>query len=125
LAARPVSYKSPTVNAKLRTFEVKSLIESPPAGVAPGCLVEVTLVLDQRQGIGVPSAAVQQRNGASVVFVVEDGAARLKPVETGRDNDGWTEILADALAVGTPVIRMGQQLVTDGTRVSVVAEGGR
>ncbi len=125
LEARPVAYKSPTINAKLRTFEVKSLIESPPPGVAPGCLAEVRLVLDQRQGVGVPTAAIQQRGGARVVFVVEDGRARMKPVETGRDSQGWTEVLADGLAVGTPVISMGQQLVTDGTPVSVVAEGTR
>ena len=117
-----VGYKSPTVNRKLRTFEVKGLIESPPEGSAPGCLAEVVVVLDQRQGVGVPSAAIQQRGGSDVLFLVEDGHARMLPVEAGRSSAGWTEIRGEAVSAGTEVVTMGQQLVTDGAAVSIVEE---
>lgn len=125
LDLRPVAYKSPTVNPKLRTFEVKGLVESPPPGVAPGCLAQVVIVLDSRNGLGIPSAAVQQRSGQSVVFRVEGGQARLVPVTTGRDMNGWTEILDGGLPAGAEVATMGQQLVSDGTPVSVVQEVAR
>ncbi len=121
LGDRPVSYKSATVNNKLRTFEVKGLIESPPAGVVPGCLAEATIVIDRRQGIGVPSGAVQVRGNREAVFTVENGTTRVIPVKTGRDTEGWREI-TEGLAPGTPVVSLGQFLVEDGTPITVVKE---
>jgi RND family efflux transporter MFP subunit len=125
LGARPATYKSPTVNPKLRTFEVKALVESPPAGVAPGCLAEVVIVMDERTGVGVPLMAIGRRGGHSVVFLVEGEQARMVQVKTGRSVGGWTEIVEGDVTAGTPVIRMGQQLVEEGTPVSVVEEASR
>ncbi|HOV76929.1 MAG TPA: hypothetical protein PLS24_02800, partial [Sedimentisphaerales bacterium] len=33
-----VSYRSPTVDPKLRTFEVKCLVKDPPEGIVPGAM---------------------------------------------------------------------------------------
>ena len=121
LGDRPVSYKSPTVHSKLRTFEVEGLIESPPEGVVPGCLAEVTIVADRRGGVGVPAGAVQTRSNQSVLFTVEGEQAQMVPVTTGRDMEGWIEIL-DGVAAGTPVVSMGQTLIEQGTPVSIVEE---
>ncbi|MCL4206766.1 MAG: efflux RND transporter periplasmic adaptor subunit [Pirellulaceae bacterium] len=120
-----VVYKSPTVTPKLRTFEIKTLIESPPPEVAPGCLAEVVVVLDGRRGVGIPTAAIAQRGGNSAIFVVELQTARMLPVQTGRSMSGWTEILDGGLSVGAEVITMGQQLVNDGTPVAVAKEDSR
>jgi len=125
LGSRPVSYKSPTVDRKLRTFEVRALVESPPSGVAPGCLAEVTVVMGSRSGVGVPAAAIGQRGGHSVVFLVEGEQARMVQVKTGREIGGWTEIVEGDVTAGTPIISMGQQLVEDGTPVSIVKEDAR
>jgi RND family efflux transporter MFP subunit len=125
LGVRPVAYKSPTINPKLRTFEIKSLVDSPPAGVAPGGLAEVTVVFDGRRGTGVPSSAIQQRGGGSVVFVIENDRARMLTVKTGRSESGWTEILDSQLSVGMPVVTMGQQQLNEGRPVSVAREDAR
>jgi len=125
LGVRPVTYKSPTVNPKLRTFEVKGLVESPPRGVAPGCLAEVAIVMDERTGVGVPTAAIVQRRTHSVVFLVEREQARMVQVKTGRETSGWTEIVEGDVTAQTPIITMGQHLVEDGTPVSVVKEASR
>ena len=124
LGLRPVDDKSPTVDAKLRTFEVKGLVEDPPDGVVPGCLAKVTIVVDSRPGVGVPSSAVVTRGGRSVVFTATDATARMLAVRTGRDLDGWTEVL-EGVAAGTPVVSMGQTLVDEGTPVTIVEEGRR
>jgi RND family efflux transporter MFP subunit len=121
LGERPVSYQSPTVHPKLRTFEVKGLVESPPEGVVPGCLAEVTVVVDGRTGVGVPSGAVQTRGGRSVVFTVDQQRAQMVPVSLGREMEGWREVL-EGVTPGTPVISMGQTLVEDGTSISIVQE---
>lgn len=125
LGTRPVSYKSPTVDRKLRTFEVKGLVESPPPGVAPGCLAEVAIVMDQRTGVGVPTVAIGQRGGHSVVFLVEGEQARMVQVKTGREISGWTEVVEGDVTAQTPIITMGQHLVEDGTPVSVVKEAAQ
>jgi len=122
LGERAVSYKSPTVHHKLRTFEVKGLVESPPEGVVPGCLAEVTIVAHSREGVGVPAGAVQTRGERSVLFTVEREKANMVPVTMGREMGGWREII-EGVAPGTPVVSMGQTMVDDGTPVSIIREG--
>jgi RND family efflux transporter MFP subunit len=125
LGSRPVTYKSPTINPKLRTFEIKSQVANPPQSVASGGLAEVTVVMDSRVGIGIPSSAIQQRGGKSVVFVIQDDSARMVPVETGRTAAGWTEILDSGWTVGSLIVTMGQQQLSEGRLVSVAREDAR
>jgi RND family efflux transporter MFP subunit len=125
LGVRPVSYKSPTVHPKLRTFEVRALVDSPPEGVAPGCLANVVILLDRRSSVGVPSAAVQRRDDRDVVFVVTDGQARRLPLTTGLETGGWLEVARGDLPAGTPVVTLGQQLIEEGAPVSVIEESSQ
>jgi RND family efflux transporter MFP subunit len=122
LGSYPVTYKSPTVHPKLRTFEVKGIVETPPDGVVPGCLAEVEITLDGRPGIGVPTDAIQRRGDEKVVFVADKDQARMIPVTAGREFNGWTEVTAADLVAGMPVITMGQAQAEEGTAVSLVEE---
>ncbi len=122
LGSHPVSYKSPTVHSKLRTFEVKGVIENPPEEVVPGCLAEISIVLDDHSGVGVPSGAIQRRGDQKVVFALEGDLARMVPVETGREMEGWTEVKGDNLSAGTEIVTLGQALVENGSAVSLVKE---
>ncbi len=122
LELRTISYKSPAINPKLRTFEVKCLLENPPDGISPGAMAEVAVVLESRKGLGVPAALVQQRGGQDVIFVVEGDIARKKEVQTGLENDGWVELLAGDLTETTLVVSMGQYMLDDGTEVSIQKE---
>ena len=67
---------------------------------------------------------VQIRGGRPVLFTLTRERAEMISVETGRDIDGWREIL-QGLSAGTPVITMGQTLVDSDAPVSVVEEDGR
>ncbi len=122
LGTFPVSYKSPEIQAALRTFEIKCLIESPPEGIVPGAIANIQAVLRAAPGVGVPHEVVQVRNGKQVVFVVEDDVAKAIPIETGLTMDGWTEVLNGVVASGAPVIAMGCNLVNDGSPVAVQTE---
>ena len=117
--ARVVTYKGPTINPQLRTFEVKCLIKDPPENFVPGALAEIAILLEMRDGLGVPSDAVQIRKGRSVVFIVQDQTARMIEVNTGLETDGWTEIRDSKLTENTPVVTMGQFLLNDGTAVRI------
>ena len=117
-----ISYRSPTIHPRLRTFEIKSVLENPPEGVTSGAIAQIAVVLEARRGLGVPSESIQQRGGRSVVFVVENDTARQVPVTTGIESDGWTEIREGDLKEGAAVITMGQSMVEAGMPVVVQQE---
>jgi len=116
------SYRSPTIHPKLRTFEVKCLLENPPAGVVPGAMANVAIVFETREGIGIPSAALQNRSGRSVVFVVRDNVAHQEPVTTGIEADGWTEVREGNVRGDDPIVTMGQNMLNQGTTVDIRQE---
>lgn len=121
LGVFPVSFKSPTIDPALRVFEVKCRI---PGGQAvPGQLAEVRLVLERRQGLGVPREALTRLEGGQGVYTVQDRVARLIRVVAGVENDGWVEVRSEALRPGLPVITEGRFLVSDGVRVEVRSRG--
>jgi len=117
LEGRIITYKSPTIQPKLRTFEVKCLLESPPENFVPGAMAQIAILLEKRTGPGVPSDAIQIRGGRPVVFLVEDHTARMVEVTTGLEMDGWTEIREGTLKENAPVVSMGQFLLNDGAAV--------
>ena len=118
-----VTYKSPTINPKLRTFEVKCLLTNPPAGVAPGAMAQISIILESRRGLGVPSVAIQQRGGRNVVFIVRDNISHQVVVQPGIEMDGWTEVRDGEVNEQTAVVTMGQYMIEEGTRVAVQKEG--
>ncbi|HAL91662.1 MAG TPA: efflux RND transporter periplasmic adaptor subunit, partial [Verrucomicrobia bacterium] len=103
----------------LRTFEIKGQVEAADGLAVPGQMADLTIVFETRKGLGVPSAAVLVRAGQQVVFVAQDGQARARPVETGFQNDGWTEILS-GLEAGETVVTEGQTQLHDGMAVEVL-----
>lgn len=117
-----ISYKSPTIGAKLRVFEIKCLLENPPVGVAPGAMADIAVILASREGLGVPVVSVLKRGGQSVVFTVEGDIAHQRSIRTGLENDGWIELLDSDLTESMQVVSMGQDMLDDGLTVSVQKE---
>lgn len=122
LGSQVVTYKSPTIHPKLRTFEVKCLLKDPPAAVAPGAMAQIAVVLETRQGLGIPSSAIQTRSSGTVVFVVRDGAARQEAVVTGIEAAGWTEIRQGQVKADEQVVTLGQNMLDDGIAVQIQKE---
>jgi len=122
LGSQVVTYKSPTIHPKLRTFEVKCLLKDPPAAVAPGAMAQIAVVLETRQGLGIPSSAIQTRSSGTVVFVVRDGAARQEAVVTGIEAAGWTEIRQGQVKADEQVVTLGQHMLDDGVAVQIQKE---
>ena len=122
LGLQTISYKSPTIDSRLRTFEVKCLLKDPPEEVAPGAMARIVGVLESREALGVPSAAIEHRGGQSVVFVVRDNVSHQVIIQPGIETDGWTEIRQGELNEQSDVVTMGQYMIEEGTKVSVQKE---
>jgi len=115
-------HRSPTVNPKLRTFEVKCLLENPPAGVVPGAMANVEIVFETRQALGVPSSSIQDRGGKPIIFLIRNNTAHQVPLTTGIEAGGWTEIFTADLKENEPVVTLGQNMLEQGTAVEVQQE---
>ncbi len=118
-----ISYKSPVIHPKLRTFEVKCVIEHPAQGVVPGAMAEIAVVLDQRKSLGILASAIQDRADKKIVFAVEGQTVKAVDVTLGYTMDGWIEILESTLTEGASVVTTGQYHINDGSQVSVLGEG--
>ena len=86
-------------------------------------MAHVRVVLERREGVGVPRDAIQQRKGQGVLFVADGDTARMVPVKLGLETDGMREVVADELAEGTPVVAVGGYFLDPGARIKAVAEG--
>ena len=117
--AHAVTYRSPTIDPTLRTFEIKGQVAAADGLAVPGQMADLTIVFETRAGLGVPSAAVLVRGGKPAVFVARNGQAFLREVQTGFQNDGWTEILS-GLETGETVVVEGQTQLRDGLPVEIL-----
>lgn len=118
----PVIYKSPVIDSRLRNFEIKALIKDPQEGVTSGDIALINVILGAHEGTGVPREAVLRRLSGTNLFVAEKGIAKMVPIETGLENDGWIEILSKDIREGMSVITMGQDRLSDGTAISILKE---
>ncbi|MDB9822709.1 efflux RND transporter periplasmic adaptor subunit [Deltaproteobacteria bacterium] len=118
----PVTYRSPTIDNRLRNFEVKALLADPPEGVVPGAMAKINVLLDRHDAMGVPRDAILKRSSGEIIFLAEGGKARMVQVETGLETDGWIEIISGDIRDGSAVIIMGQDQLNNGSLVSILRE---
>jgi RND family efflux transporter MFP subunit len=110
---------SPVVNAEDKTCAVFILMSGPGGEILPGMHAEVEIAADIYPGrLLVPQEAVLVRGGRKLVFVVEDGVAKWRYVETGLENDKFVEIL-DGAKEGEPVIVEGHFTLAHDARVAI------
>ena len=119
LCRAKLSYISPSIDSTTRTFEIKAALLSQP-NLISGTLCDVTVILAERDGVGLPSDAVLSRaDGKSLIFAVNNSLAEEILVTTGFTTDGFTEILqADNLKDRQFVIE-GQYFLNDGSHVEM------
>jgi HlyD family secretion protein len=88
------------------------------ARLGDGYRVEVRIVVwEGRDVLVAPTTALFRRGAEWALFVVEDGRARLRPVEVGQRNGLQAEVVS-GLAEGARVIVHPSDSVTDGARVT-------
>ena len=116
-----VTYRSPTIEDGLRTFEVKAIIRNDGQGLlVSGAMLDAEFVLDSHRGLGVPSHAVLMRAAGSQVLLADGDKARTVLVKAGLEDGEWQEIVGDGIVAGVPVISEGQYLLENGSAIRVV-----
>lgn len=83
-----------------------------------GYRVEVRIVIWQSQeALKVPASALFRRDGAWSVYVAADGAARLTPVEIGRNNGFEAEVI-EGLSEGDRVVLYPSAAIGNGSKIA-------
>ncbi len=103
------------------TSRLKAIFPNEDGALFPQQFVNCRLLLETHQGVMLaPAAAVQRGPQGSYVYVVTDGAASMRPVETGITEGGEIEI-TKGLAAGESVVTDGQDKLQEGSRVDLRA----
>lgn len=114
----------PSVDPETRTVPVRAISPNPDGALLPGAFADVTLPIRQvENALTVPSIAVIPELGGKKVWVVENGTARPRQIETGIRTGDRVEVTS-GLEAGERVIVVGLQLVRPGLEVEVVDGSG-
>jgi membrane fusion protein (multidrug efflux system) len=115
-----VSLVSPIVDPTTGTVKVTAEIHRYPKGTRAGDFAQVRIVTARHQhAMLVPSRSVFEEQGDNVLFVVEDGKAVRRVVETGFVDGDFTEVL-EGVKDGELVVVKGQRQLRDGAGVKVL-----
>ena len=114
-----VTYKSPEISPELRTFKIKCHTLNESKFMVPGGLANLTLVLETRNGLAVPTSSIVNRDGSKAIFIAENGKSKLIKISVGLENEGYTEVTSSQLKAGDKVIVVGQHMVNDGSSIAI------
>ena len=114
--AAEVAAIAPSVDQRARTVAVK-IRPQPTSKLMDGMFAQVSITTgEQAEALRVPIAAVADRDGKKVVFVVRDGVASLREVKLGL-SDGTMVEVAEGLAEGEDVALEQLDSLADGQSV--------
>lgn len=118
-----VHFLAPAPETLAHAYRLELALDNPEEQILPGMFLQADIVKQtEEQIIAVPLYTVISRNDdEQFVYVVEDGVARKRPVETGF-TEGWQILIRSGLEQGEKVIIQGHRTVEDGQKVRVVKE---
>jgi len=116
---------SPAADARSKLYPIEIAIPNPDHVLKPGMFAKVKLTTEIRgDAVRVPVEALIDKDGRKVVYVVDNGRARERRVETGIADEMYVEIRS-GLRPGEMVVITGQEFLTDGSAVAVTRGAGK
>ncbi len=113
----------PEVDAATRSLLVRARLPNSLGRLRPGAFAEVEVIIAEvPAALTVPATAIIPELGGKKVFVVENGAAVARKIETGIRTDTEVEVTS-GLEAGDSVIVRGLERVSSGTPVETLAGG--
>ncbi|MCI5149719.1 MAG: efflux RND transporter periplasmic adaptor subunit, partial [Candidatus Electrothrix sp. MAN1_4] len=103
-------------------YRLELALDNPEERILPGMFIQANIIKQtEEQIIAVPLYTIISRNDEHFVYIVEDGVAQKRPVETDF-TEGWQILVRKGLKHGEKVIIQGHRTVEDGQKVRVVKE---
>ncbi len=115
---------SPIVDPETGTFKITVEISDPERRVKPGMFGRIAIVYDQRENaLKIPRSALLEESLSTSVFVVEEGLAKRREVETGYSDRGMVEILG-GLSDDDRIVTVGQIGLKADSKVAIINRDG-
>ena len=115
-----VTRVSPVVDPQTGTFKITIEIRDEEQRIKPGMFGRMSIVYDRHENVlQIPRGAIVEDMGTQTVFIVEDGKAARRVVETGYGQNGFIEIVS-GLEETDVVITVGQIGLKPDADVSVI-----
>ncbi len=113
-----VDFVDPVVQLPARTITVKAEVRNRGRTLKAGMFIEARLATDVRpDAVVVPEDAILPLQGATFVWLIEDGKAARRQVELGVRMPGFVEI-SSGLSAGGQVVVGGLERLSDGVPVT-------
>ncbi len=114
---------APTIDAAGRSATLRARVSNSGLKLRPGLFARVQIVFSTNpQALMIPEEAIWPQGEQKMVFVVNDGVAKLVPVTLGTREPGQVEVVT-GLKVGDEVVTAGQLKLHDGAKVMTAASG--
>jgi membrane fusion protein (multidrug efflux system) len=114
-----LQFISPTADPATRNVKVKAVVPNLHYRLKPGFFAEVTVQTGiNPKALAIPESALFSQGGKYFAFVVQNGVAHRKEVETGHRFEGKVEILK-GIQKGEQVVAVGHEQLSEGTKVRV------
>jgi membrane fusion protein (multidrug efflux system) len=117
-----LQFISPTADPATRNVKVKAVVPNLHYRLKPGFFAEVTVQTGiNPKALAIPESALFSQGGEFFAFVVQNGVAHRKAVETGQRFQGEVEILK-GIQKGDQVVTAGHEQLSEGTKVKISAK---
>jgi membrane fusion protein (multidrug efflux system) len=115
-----LQFISPTADPSTRNVRMKALVQNPHHRLKPGFFTEVSIPTGTNpNAFLIPETALLSEEGKFFVFLIQDGVARRREVETGMRREGQVE-LVKGIQKGQQVVTAGHEQLNDGMKVEII-----
>jgi membrane fusion protein, multidrug efflux system len=117
---------APSADAATRTRRVRIMLDNPPEKFRLGTVVKAVVAAPAGAHIQLPASAVFERDGTTMVWVIDDAKKTVSAREiTVAARGGGAVDVAEGLPPGTRVVTAGVHSLTNGQLVKVPEEPSR
>jgi membrane fusion protein (multidrug efflux system) len=111
---------SSRVDPATRSILVQAKIKNNNYKIIPGMLINIEIIFNEKESIGVPEESIIQQGTRTVVYkVIEDKSVSLTEVKTGIRNFGKVEILS-GLSTGDKIVTEGVSKIRDKAQIKLI-----
>jgi|GEM_PF-536882 len=115
-----LQFISPTADPSTRNVRMKALVQNPSYRLKPGFFTEVSIPTGTNpHALLISESALLSEKGKFFVFVIQDGVAHRREVETGVRMEGQVE-LVKGIQKGQQVVTAGHEQLSEGMKVRII-----
>lgn len=119
-----ISRIAPVFREATRQARVELTVDNPDNTLKPGMFIRVSLVLASvPDAVIVPESALSTRNGKTGVFLIRDGEGIVTWTEVTPGIRNRDQVQVFGLSTGGRVVTLGQQMLDNGSPITIPAEG--